>query len=300
MLWIIVSLLFSSFFIKPKYVIAQYFVIVSIVLIFSIGIFNIDLVLLGQEISVTTIVMALIVMSSFMLEHYVAQVIEKNAELDRRTWELEVYTKLLRHDLRNDMQSIVAAVGLSQMTLDNRIEVARKSLKTSLSVAESVIKLLEAFSVPSNVGSMDFVALIEKIASAAQETHKGLKITVKASDKARESKTTASRLMPLVWSNIFRNAAQHAGPNAEVAVDIQQRNNMLHIIVSDNGPGVNPLEREWLFVRGKKDESSEGGIGLYLVRIIIESHGGSIQLVDTPDLQGFTFQITMPIGFSPA
>ena len=299
MLWITVSLLLSSFFIKPRYVILQYFVMVSLLLILSLGIFNIEPTHIVEEISVTSIMLLLIVMSSFMLEHYITKVIEKNAELDRRRWELEVYTKLLRHDLRNDMQSIVAAVGLSQMALDKRIDVAQENLETSLSVAESVVRLLDAFSVPKDNGSQDFVSMIERIAAAAQETHSGLSITIKASDEARQSRTTASRLMPLVWSNIFRNAAQYAGPNPVVIVDIQQRKDVLHITVSDNGPGISLSEKEWLFIRGKGDESREGGIGLYLVRIILESHGGSIELEDAPDLQGCTFQIIIPTRFSP-
>jgi signal transduction histidine kinase len=296
--WITVSLLLSSFFIKPKYVILQYLITVSIILILGLGIFSIDPYHIGEEVSVTLIIMVLIVMSSSLLEHYVAQVIDQNEELDKRRWELEVYTQLLRHDLRNDMQSIVAAVGLSLMAFDENPSIAKESLDTSLSVAKNVVKLLEAFSVPPDASSIEIITMIENIAKAAQETHRSLKIAVNATHDARKSSARSSRLMPLVWSNIFRNAALHAGPNPIVRVDISLKEDMLQILVSDNGPGISPSEKDWLFVRGKGDESKEGGIGLYLARIIIESHGGRITVLDSENKIGCNLLIRIPVRLS--
>jgi sensor histidine kinase regulating citrate/malate metabolism len=57
-------------------------------------------------------------------------------------------------------------------------------------------------------------------------------------------------------------------------------NGMFLVVISDNGPGIPEDKKEWLFKRGPNSDSVERGLGLYLSRIVLESHKGSIELAD--------------------
>ena len=71
------------------------------------------------------------------------------------------------------------------------------------------------------------------------------------------------------------------------------RNENLDIIVSDNGSGVPEELQDNLFARGHSGKSEAGRLGLYLCKQIIESTGGSIELVK--NVKGATFHITLPM-----
>jgi len=98
----------------------------------------------------------------------------------------------------------------------------------------------------------------------------------------------------MVWQNIFRNAAQYAGIDPVVKVAISLEYDEFVITISDNGPGIPESKREFLFRRGSGSESQGSGLGLYLSKLVLESHGGSIELVDDEDSSGTKFIIRIP------
>ncbi|MDF1540693.1 MAG: ATP-binding protein [Candidatus Thorarchaeota archaeon] len=127
---------------------------------------------------------------------------------------------------------------------------------------------------------MSFVRSLQMIAMKAEEGYSHIRIRVESTAQARQFDYARSRLMPMVWMNIFRNTAQHAGPEPEVLVSISYEEDSFYITVVDNGPGISDEDAEWLFVRGTREERDFRGMGLYLARTIIESHGGTIELLD--------------------
>jgi two-component system sensor histidine kinase DcuS len=129
----------------------------------------------------------------------------------------------------------------------------------------------------------------------SERTHRNLTVEVAWTGGVENETITASRLLPLVWTNIFRNASQHAGESPVVSVDISIVDHQYHIVITDNGPGI-PLEkREALFEKNAEREKRDKGVGLYLSRLIIESHGGTIDLSNTPETQ---FIIRIPASSS--
>ena len=139
---------------------------------------------------------------------------------------------------------------------------------------------------------MNLVAQIEQVAIEAQEVHPGLSIDIASTKSAREVESVTSRLMPMVWMNIFRNTAQHAGPSPHIEVSIFDVDDSLKITIHDNGPGISEEHRPWIFIRGNPVESDNRGLGMYLARVVIESHGGKIYLVDAV---GCKFEINLPL-----
>ncbi len=294
LVWIFISLLIGSLFLKPRLVAIQAGTMLGTIIIVSLGPYSLSFIDISEYLGTALIVAVLIVLGTMMMNDYVKQLTHRTSELDKERWELEVYSQLLRHDLRNDMQALLYSVELSLLTCTIDTEIACGHMETSMATGNRIISLLDAFSISGNAFESDVLSMIEHIASEAESFHPEMEVTVLATEEARKTHVIPSRLMPTVWANIFRNAAQHAGPSPCVEIQADIDKHELVILVSDSGPGVPDSEREWLFRRGKGTESSDSGLGLYLARIILESQGGSIALKEDSPNSGCTIEVRLP------
>jgi two-component system nitrogen regulation sensor histidine kinase NtrY len=79
----------------------------------------------------------------------------------------------------------------------------------------------------------------------------------------------------------------------DIATELDRANNLVRIVVADNGPGIPPEEREKLFLPYYSTKRRGSGLGLAIVRRIVVEHGGNIDLSDnTP--RGTRFAIELP------
>jgi K+-sensing histidine kinase KdpD len=226
-----------------------------------------------------------------MINDYSDTTEEQFSSLEKRRWELEVYAQLLRHDIRNDLHALLGSVELSEMLMEVNPKSAIGHLSTSLRIGESIVGLLDAFSnFPQDV-EMNLVSQIEQVAAEAKELYEGLDINVASTKGARELESVSNRLMPMVWMNIFRNSVQHAGPSPHIDVSIFDLEDSLKITTQDNGPGILDEDKAWFFAKGNPAEDENRGIGMYLARVIIESHGGTIEVIDNV---GCKLEINLP------
>ena len=104
-----------------------------------------------------------------------------------------------------------------------------------------------------------------------------------------------------VFRNLLDNAARHA--TAVIEVQSQQQGESVVVIVSDDGPGIAPADRERVFERFVRlDEArsrDEGGtgLGLAVARAVTRHHGGDVRFVD-PVGGGTSVEVRLPSGES--
>ena len=98
-----------------------------------------------------------------------------------------------------------------------------------------------------------------------------------------------------VMINLVDNAAEAMERRGRIVVETQRdtANNVVRIIVADNGPGIPPAEREKLFLPYYSTKGRGSGLGLAIVRRIIAEHGGSIEAADNQP-SGTRFTIELP------
>jgi two-component system, NtrC family, nitrogen regulation sensor histidine kinase NtrY len=98
-----------------------------------------------------------------------------------------------------------------------------------------------------------------------------------------------------VMINLVDNAAEAMARRGCIVVETQRdtANNVVRIVVADNGPGIPPAEREKLFLPYYSTKGRGSGLGLAIVRRIIAEHGGSIEAADNQP-SGTRFTIELP------
>ena len=96
--------------------------------------------------------------------------------------------------------------------------------------------------------------------------------------------------------NLVDNAIEATDQRGVIDVEAHhdRANNLVRVVVADDGPGIPPAEREKLFLPYYSTKRRGSGLGLAIVRRIVAEHGGSIDVSDnTP--RGTRFAIELPV-----
>ena len=99
--------------------------------------------------------------------------------------------------------------------------------------------------------------------------------------------------------NLIQNAAEAMPRGGILTLRLGNQNSMVWIDVADNGPGVAEHNREKVFNLFFSSKPTRGaGVGLYLVKQVVDEHGGSVR-IEATEGQGCNFRILLPIDGSP-
>jgi CheY-like chemotaxis protein len=114
-----------------------------------------------------------------------------------------------------------------------------------------------------------------------------------------------ARLQQVAW-NLFMNAVKFTPRGGRVDVQLRRAGGQIEIVVSDTGEGIAPEHMPRIFQRfGQADGSSTRrhaglGIGLALVRHLVDLHGGAVSAHSAGAGLGATFTVTLPVAAVPA
>ena len=104
--------------------------------------------------------------------------------------------------------------------------------------------------------------------------------------------------MERVLVNLLVNGARAAtisGARGEMLIRAGLLDGNLWIEVSDSGPGIEPRILPQIFDPGFSTRSKSSGLGLHIVRSIVEEHGGTVSAANRGDRQGARFTISIPV-----
>ncbi|WP_411799729.1 PAS domain S-box protein [Halonotius sp. F2-221B] len=207
-------------------------------------------------------------------------------QLEEQRDNLDILNQVLRHDIRNDLQLILAYTEMVADAIDH--EEAETHLQTVYENAEHAVDLttvaremaavmlsaeqeLEPISIRSVVRSE-----IEQIREAYPDAN------IISASEIQQVSVRANKMLGSVFRNLLKNAVQHNDkPVPTVAVSSDTADGSIRIRVADNGPGISDAAKEDIFGKGEKGLDSEGtGIGLYLVKSLVDSYGGDVWIED--------------------
>jgi two-component system heavy metal sensor histidine kinase CusS len=143
--------------------------------------------------------------------------------------------------------------------------------------------------------SFDGRAVVEKIAAFHEPIAEEQKLTVSCRGEAKF--LADEMLFSRAVNNLLENAMHHTPAGGSIEISIANRATEVEVSVNDSGAGIAPehLPRVFdRFYRADSSRSSEGvGLGLALVKSIMDLHGGSAQIESTPG-QGTTVTLSFP------
>jgi PAS domain S-box-containing protein len=233
-------------------------------------------------------------------EKLIAELTAKNAELER-------FTYTVSHDLKSPLVTIKGFLGyLEQDAVNGDMERLKEDSKRITNAVDKMAQLLNDLLELSRIGRfvnpMEIVPFDDVARQALELVHGRLqehRVLVELQPDLPAVYGDKSRLIE-VLQNLLDNAAKYMGAQPEPRIQIgcfAGEDNKSIFFVRDNGIGIAPEYREKIFgLFNKLDPLSEGtGIGLALVRRIIEFHGGKVW-VESATGKGSAFCFTLGEG----
>jgi signal transduction histidine kinase len=150
---------------------------------------------------------------------------------------------------------------------------------------------------------MNLAAVIRAAMDTVLPAAEARRITLQWFDNAEGSQMFGDpdRLQQVVW-NLLSNAVKFTEPGGRVEIRSQRLEGYERIIVSDNGPGINPKFLPYVFDRFRQADASSMrahgglGIGLTIVRHIVELHGGRVHADSRGEGTGASFTVELPVA----
>lgn len=209
---------------------------------------------------------------------------------------LALLTRLVSHDIRNDMAIIYGYTDILTEQVDEEgrhfVEVIQSRIDDTVRLLEDTSTLVKSIDEERTFEPIDLSTILEQEVATIRENHP--RVTVDA-EIPPDLTVNADSLLQQLFSNLLQNAVFHNGPE-DLVIDVtaQQIDHTSEVVISDNGTGVPPELRERCFELGEQGEGSEGdGIGLYLVSRLADIYGGAVTLEES-STGGARFRVSLP------
>lgn len=235
-------------------------------------------------------------------------------ELELKNAELERFTYTASHDLKSPLITIKGFLGFLKEDAERgnlkRLETDIQRISDAADKMQRLLNdLLELSRIGRSVNKTEMIDMNHMISEVLELLQgrisgRGVPIQVSVEEGLAQIYGDGPRLLE-VWQNLIDNAAKFMGDQPNPRIEIGQvdssKDNSPIFFVRDNGMGIDPKFGDRIFgLFDKLDSRTEGtGIGLALVKRIIEFHGGRIW-VESELGKGATFYFTLPPGETSA
>lgn len=234
---------------------------------------------------------------------------EANAELQRLSRLKSMYLAMAAHDMRSPLQVITSIHELLRLKgqgrmsaetiewldiTDEQIDRLQRLLETLLDLEQIEQGNLVIQPVPCDVH-----ALARRILRSLDTPglRGGRSLVVELEDYPLMALADPSRVEQVIY-NLVENALKYSPPDGSVRFGSEVAGRDIVLRVSNSGPELTPAQQASIFELGYRAGSARGrgrGIGLYIVKMLVEAQGGRVT-VDSGRGQGTTFSVYLPLA----
>ena len=228
-------------------------------------------------------------------------------KLQEKNTELERFTYTVSHDLKSPLITIQTYAGMIVNDIESgNLVHAREDMKRIEGAASKMTNLLDDLLELSRVGKMmnapahvDMNRLVQDCLEQLAGPLNLMKIEVEVQPRLPGVIGDQHRIME-VLQNLIENAIKYRGDQVAPCIKIGTRENGIETVffIGDNGAGIDPLHHEKIFdLFNKLDTRSQGtGVGLALVKRIVEVHGNRVWVESEGVGKGSCFCFTLPVA----
>jgi PAS domain S-box-containing protein len=216
----------------------------------------------------------------------------------------------LSHELRTPLNAVIGwsrMLGSGRLDRDSSqhaLEVIERNAWAQKQIIEDILDVSRVITgkLQLNLGPVDLITVVDSALDAVRPAMeaKEIKIETIIGANLRLVSGDGDRLQQVVW-NVLSNAAKFTPVGGKVEITVSQTAGHVQIQVKDSGPGIDPTFLPHVFERFRQADGSTTrthgglGLGLAIVRHLIELHGGTIAVENGENQSGAIFTIRLPL-----
>ncbi|MEJ7848227.1 MAG: ATP-binding protein [Pyrinomonadaceae bacterium] len=236
--------------------------------------------------------------------------VEARKEAERANRAKDEFLATLSHELRTPLGSILGWIailgteGVPEETKNKAIEIIQRNARLQSELIEDVLDVSRIISgkMRLNVQPVDLTSIvesaIESITPAAEA--KGIRLRKMLDSKASLISGDPNRLQQIIW-NLLSNAVKFTPKAGRVDVRLHRVDSHVEVMVADTGIGILPDSIPHIFERFTQADSGASrnhgglGLGLAIVRHLVEMHGGTVRAESQGENTGAAFFVSLPL-----
>ncbi len=236
------------------------------------------------------------------------QLLRREAEFANQSKDMFLAT--LSHEIRTPLNAVVGWLtilrqpGRTESDLREGFDVIERNTKAQVQLIEDVLDVSRIVSgkMRLEIGQCDLVDVVKAGLDVVRSAADGKQITINLEipDAPIDIHCDSARMQQVVW-NLLSNAVKFTQKGGHVDVRMSRVQSFVQVAIQDNGMGIMPDLIPVIFDRFRQADGSTRrsygglGLGLSIVKHIVEAHGGTISVESDGQDQGSTFIVKLPV-----
>jgi signal transduction histidine kinase/CheY-like chemotaxis protein len=232
------------------------------------------------------------------------------SEVERAGRMKDEFLATLSHELRTPLNAILGWAQVLKKTADlapdamNAVNVIERNARSQAQIIADLLDMSSIISgkVRLDMQRLDLASVIEATIETVRPTAqaKEIRLDIGLDAQAPPLRGDPNRLQQVFW-NLLTNAIKFTPKGGRVSIQLTSAGSLLTVDVADDGEGMDPAFLPHVFDRFRQADASSTrrhgglGLGLSIVKQLVELHGGSICAASAGPALGSTFRVTLPV-----
>jgi signal transduction histidine kinase/DNA-binding response OmpR family regulator len=233
------------------------------------------------------------------------------AEAEQANRTKDEFLAVLSHELRTPLSAIlgwshlVRTGKLDEPQMSRAFETIERNARSQSQLIDDLLDVSRIITGKLQIEPrpVDLCAVIEAAIEAVRPAFetKGVRFETLLDPAACEVAGDANRLQQIFW-NLFSNAIKFTPEKGKISVEVARVGMRVRISVSDSGIGITPEFLPYIFDRFRQADGSTTrvhgglGLGLSIVKHLVQLHGGAIEVASKGKNEGSTFTVSFPVA----